>query len=317
MAQITLNPPSDLQNLPYLYITKVEITDKNTLIDMRYICPYNDSSWICANKEFYINGVYQLDRKKLVKTVNIPICDNKFWMTKKGSYRDFQLIFEKLEPGIEKINIVEGYGQNQFNFYGVIINNPLRIEKNEITTKKDPVIAQNNTKNQGNNTNKTTNTKTNNNKGNTKNNTTYNNKNNQNTTPVVVKEPEKPKLTFGTQKVGLKDSVNVRILFDKASDVITQNSMPELQKLLDFLKQNPTVVIELTGHTEADEANYNAKQKASNLQLSIGRINSVKEYLLTKGIPSHRVYTQAYGGARPISTDPAINRRVMMRILKY
>jgi outer membrane protein OmpA-like peptidoglycan-associated protein len=316
-GQITLNPPSDLQNLSYLNITKVEITDKNTIISMRYVCPYNDSSWICANKEFYINGVYQLDRKKLLKTMNIPICDGKYWLTKRGSVRDFQLFFQKLEAGVEKINIVEGYGPNQFNFYGVVINNPAPKE----TPTKEPTIAQNNTNNNRNNNQNNNNRNNNQNNNNRNNNQNNNNRNNnQNTKPpqeTVKVEPEKPKLNFGTQKVGLKDSVNVRILFDKASDVIKQESLPELQKLITFMKTNPTVVIELTGHTEADEPNYNSKQRASNLQLSIGRINTVKEFLVVKGIPSHRVYTKAYGGARPISTDPSVNRRVVMRILKY
>jgi outer membrane protein OmpA-like peptidoglycan-associated protein len=312
-GQITYNPSSDLQNIPYLTILKVEITDTETLINMRYVSPYKEGGWICANKEFYINGVTQLERKKLVSTLNIPICDEKYNFTKEGQFRDFQLIFPKLEPGIEKINIVEGYGPNQFNFYGVNIKNPAPKKNNEPTKNPLKASTNNTTNNQvsNSNTNKT-NTKKNNNTSTNNNNTNINNTNNQTTI-----EPEKEKLNFGNQKVGLKDSVNVKILFDKASDVIANESMDELQKLLGFLKTNPSVVIELTGHTEADEADYNAKQRASNLQLSIGRVNSVREFLIAKGIPSHRIQTKAYGGSRPISQDAAINRRVMMRILKY
>lgn len=312
-GQITYNPIADLQNLPYLNILKVEITATETIIDMRYVCPYKDSSWICANKEFYINGVLSLERKKLIRAINIPICDAKYHFNRQGDFRDFQLVFAKLTPGIEKINIVEGYGPNQFNFYGVVVNNPA--PKQNIT----PDIVKQTTNNKQNNkqNNKPTNNKPIISQGKKPQNNTTNTNKPTNNISKVEQPKEPPKLNFGTQKVGLKDSVNIRLLFDKASDVIKQESAEELQKLLNFMRINPTVVIELTGHTEADEATYNSKQRARNLQLSIGRINSVKEFLITKGIFSSRIKTQAFGGSRPISPDPSINRRVVMRILKY
>ncbi len=316
-SQITLNPKAGLQNLPYLNITKVEITDQHTIVSMNYVAPYNDSSWACANKQFYIKGIYQTVRKKLITAKGIPICDKKKWFTKRGQFINFDLIFPKLEAGIEEIDVVEGYGPNQFNFYNVLINNPLRAEKPIEQTQKPPVATTPQTtkktsttpkKNSSTTANKTTNKTT------TKKKTTTTPKD---TSQVVQKVQEKPKLIFGTQKVGLKDSVNVRINFDKASDVIKPESMPEMEKLLSFLTKNPTVTIELTGHTEADEPDYTPKQRASNLQLSIDRIHSVKNFLLTKGIASLRVQTKAYGGSRPISKDPSVNRRVMMRIVKY
>ncbi len=324
-GQITYNPIADLQNLAYLNILKIEITATETIIDMRYVCPYKDSSWICANKEFYINGVLSLERKKLIRAINIPICDAKYHFHRQGDFRDFQLVFAKLAPGVEKINIVEGYGPNQFNFYGVVVNNPA--PKQNITPE---IAKQTNNKQNNKPTNKkpTNNKPTNNKPTNNKpiisqgkkpqNNNTNTNKPTNNISKVEQEQPkEPPKLNFGTQKVGLKDSVNIRLLFDKASDVIKQESAEELQKLLNFMRINPTVVIELTGHTEADEVTYNSKQRASNLQLSIGRINSAKEFLIAKGIFSSRIKTQAFGGSRPISPDPSINRRVVMRILKY
>jgi outer membrane protein OmpA-like peptidoglycan-associated protein len=312
-AQTTLNPKAGMQNLTYLNITKVEITALYTIVDMHYMAPYNDSSWACANKEFYIKGIYQTVRKKLIKAQGIPICDKKAWFTKKGQFIKFQLFFPKLEAGIEEIDVVEGYGPNQFNFYNVLINNPLKTENQQATLPKPQTNStlpkQNTIKKTTNSTDKTTNNTT-------KTTTT------QETTPTKIdstaqKVLEKPKLVFGTKKVGLKDSVNIRINFDKASDVIKPESLPEMDKLLVFMNQNPSVVIELTGHTEADEASYTPKQRASNLQLSVDRISSVKSYLLTKGVATSRIQTRAYGGARPISQDPAINRRVVMRILKY
>jgi OOP family OmpA-OmpF porin len=328
LAQITLNPKAGMQNLNYLTITKIEITDQYTLVDMHYVAPYNDSSWACANRQFYIKGIYQTVRKRLISANGIPICNRKKWFTQKGQFIDFQLIFPKLEAGIEEIDVIEGYGPNQFNFYNVLINNPLK-EKQEnketpIEETKPIVVVPKKTmptKKVTTSTKTSTKTKTAGTTGRTaEKSIVSNNKtiSKADTTKIATKSsPEKPKLIFGTQKVGLKDSVVVHINFDKASDVIKNESLPEMEKLLAFLNKNRSVVIELTGHTEADEKNYTAKQRASNLQLSLDRIASVKSYLLTKGIASHRIQTKAYGGARPISTDAAINRRVMMRILRY
>jgi outer membrane protein OmpA-like peptidoglycan-associated protein len=335
LAQITLNPKAGMQNLSYLNITKVEITDQYTLVDMHYVAPYNDSSWACANRQFYIKGIYQTMRKRLISAKGIPICDRKKWFTQRGQFINFQLIFPKLEAGIEEIDVIEGYGPNQFNFYNVLINNPLKekqenketpieeskpivvVPKKTTPTKQATTSTKTGTKTSTKTGTKTAGTTTK--KSSVANNKTTNKTTNKaDTTKITTKtSTEKPKLVFGTQKVGLKDSVAVRINFDKASDVIKTESLPEMEKLLAFLDKNPSVVIELTGHTEADEKTYTAKQRASNLQLSIDRIASVKSYLLTKGVASHRIQTKAYGGARPISAEAAINRRVMMRILRY
>ena len=319
-GQVTLSPQIKTRNLSNIDILRVEITDENTTIDMRYTCMTNNENWICAKKEFYIKGVEQAERVFLLTTVNIPICEEKYYFkNQKGATRDFRLIFPKLEAGIELIDIIEMDVQNDFSFYSVAIKNPpnKKDEVEKIIQTQPKIISQKTT-------NTTTNTTTS--KTTTSQKTNANSKNvaqkkleTKPTTKKVTKTeiPEKPKLLFGTQKVGLKDSVNVQILFDKASDVIKTESAPELQKLLGFMNQNPTVVIEIIGHTEADEPNYTPKQRASNLQLSAERIKSVKDFLLTKGISPLRIQTKAYGGSKPISQDPTVNRRVVMKIIKF
>jgi outer membrane protein OmpA-like peptidoglycan-associated protein len=308
-AQITVRPSVEFQNLSYLNITKVQITETQTVVDLRYRCPYDNASWACANKEFYIKGVYQTEKKRLLAAKNIPICDDKHWFTRKDTILDFQLIFPKLEAGIEKIDVIEGYGPNQFNFWGVKIINPKKEEKEIVNQIPPPTITNNNTNNNS-NTNKppikTTTKKT----------TTIAKKDTVKVAPVVKTEV-KPTVTFNNKELKLKDSINVKITFDHASDVIEENSKPELNKLLDFMQKNPKLVILLEGHTEADEPFYTPKQKQSNLKLSIERLKSVKDFLTAKGVSPTRIQTQAYGGARPVSRDPAQNRRVVMKIIKF
>ncbi len=305
-AQVTVRPSVEFQNLSYLNITKVQITETQTIVDLRYRCPYDNVSWACANKEFYIKGVYQTEKKRLLAAKNIPICDDKHWFTRKDTILDFQLIFPKLEAGIEKIDVIEGYGPNQFNFWGVKIINPKKEEKEIVNQTNIPPNITNNTTNTNKTPIKTTTKKT----------TPVVKKDTVKVAPVVKAEV-KPTVTFNNKELKLKDSINVKITFDHASDVIEENSKPELNKLLDFMQKNPKLVILLEGHTEADEPSYTPKQKQSNLKLSIERLKSVKDFLTAKGVTPTRIQTQAYGGARPVSKDPAQNRRVVMKIIKF
>lgn len=59
---------------------------------------------------------------------------------------------------------------------------------------------------------------------------------------------------------------------------------------------------------------------AYNLKLSERRANSVKEYLVSKGIPADRIYTEGKGEADPIATNAtregrALNRRVELELV--
>jgi len=81
------------------------------------------------------------------------------------------------------------------------------------------------------------------------------------------------------------------------------------------LQSNPTVMIELSGHTD------NRGVAADNINLSKDRVETVKAYLISKGIDGKRISGKGYGGAKPIaSNDNAetrkLNRRVEFTIKK-
>lgn len=88
---------------------------------------------------------------------------------------------------------------------------------------------------------------------------------------------------------------------------------PKSFSLLDdaviILNQNADVTIELGGHTDSKGSNkYNKK-------LSQRRVDSVREYLINKGIKASRLTAVGYGEERPIDTNRtaegrANNRRV-------
>jgi outer membrane protein OmpA-like peptidoglycan-associated protein len=110
---------------------------------------------------------------------------------------------------------------------------------------------------------------------------------------------------------------NTRLLiffdFDKAK--LQDESFPELNRVIEFLKENTGVKIMLEGHTDdKGSADYNDK-------LSANRAKSVKEYLVSNGIDSERIETIGYGLKKPLSKEKtedarAQNRRVEMKIIE-
>lgn len=106
------------------------------------------------------------------------------------------------------------------------------------------------------------------------------------------------------QKLELKN-----VFFYQSTDKLIESSYPELDRIVDVLKLNPTVKIELDGHTD------NQGDAALNVALSNKRVLTVKEYLVSKGIDSKRVSTKAFGGSKPIApNDTEVNRKKNRRV---
>lgn len=104
------------------------------------------------------------------------------------------------------------------------------------------------------------------------------------------------------------------IFFETDSYELSPTSYPELEKLLLFLKQNPGISIEISGHTD-DTGTFEY-----NLELSEKRAGSVRGYLTDKGISAERINYKGYADTRPVDTNEteegrANNRRTEFRIL--
>jgi outer membrane protein OmpA-like peptidoglycan-associated protein len=105
------------------------------------------------------------------------------------------------------------------------------------------------------------------------------------------------------------------ILFATGSANLRPESFPELDKLVALLRENPTVRIEVSGHTD------NVGSAVNNRNLSRNRALSVRNYLISQGIAAERVEYNGYGFDRPIESNDteagrAANRRVEMEILE-
>ena len=105
------------------------------------------------------------------------------------------------------------------------------------------------------------------------------------------------------------------IYFDFDKTTLKSESFVELNKVVEFLKSNPSVEIEISGHTDSkgsDDYNQN---------LSQGRSQSVVDYIISQGIEGYRLTAHGYGESKPIETNDteagrANNRRVEFTVVK-
>lgn len=105
------------------------------------------------------------------------------------------------------------------------------------------------------------------------------------------------------------------VYFDTDKTELLPKSKTDLMVLADFLKRNPSVEIELSGHTD------NVGSKTHNLQLSEGRAKAVYRYLIEQQIAAKRISYVGYGDSKPIANNDSEqgksqNRRTEVLIVK-
>ncbi len=107
---------------------------------------------------------------------------------------------------------------------------------------------------------------------------------------------------------------NIYFDFDKAT--LKSASNKELNNLLQLLKQNPAMEIEISGHTDSKGSDdYNKV-------LSRKRAQAVVNWLVSKGIAKDRLRFEGYGESRPLASNDdelegrELNRRTEFKILK-
>lgn len=116
------------------------------------------------------------------------------------------------------------------------------------------------------------------------------------------------KLTAGASIV-LKN-----VFFETGKFDLKPESHTELNILLNFMNQNPTTKIEISGHTD------NTGTAATNLSLSENRAKAVYLYLQGKGIDPSRLKYKGCGDTVPIGDNNteagrALNRRTEIKVL--
>jgi OmpA-OmpF porin, OOP family len=107
------------------------------------------------------------------------------------------------------------------------------------------------------------------------------------------------------------------ILDDVLFDFDRSNLKPEAAAILDrlvaFMNENKDKRAELSGHTD------NVGTEAYNRKLSERRVDSVRDYVVKKGVDSGRISGQGFGESKPIAENKsaegrAKNRRVEIKV---
>ena len=104
-----------------------------------------------------------------------------------------------------------------------------------------------------------------------------------------------------------------KIQFSYAKAVLLPESEKVLDEVADLLKKQPELRLDIEGHTSND-GSFNA-----NMRLSNERAETVKNYLVGKGVDPLRLTSQGFGPTKPLNQgkteqERALNRRVEMKL---
>ncbi len=105
------------------------------------------------------------------------------------------------------------------------------------------------------------------------------------------------------------------INFEMNSPFLLRESFPTLNALSDILLNNPEIKIKVTGHTDL------TGDLEANKKLSWDRAESVRKFLVTKGVDSKKILIDGKGSTQPLvnSTSPEaskVNRRTEFEVLE-
>jgi len=146
-------------------------------------------------------------------------------------------------------------------------------------------------------------------------------------TPIDDNPKNEPKVQSIALKDSPKDSLNLKnvvvgvpvvlsnIYFESGKSNLLPTSFAELNRLLEFMKDNPLAEVEIAGYTD------DVGTDSYNMQLSVARAKSVADYVIQKGIAKERISYKGYGKTKPVSNNKtdegkSLNRRVELKFLR-
>jgi outer membrane protein OmpA-like peptidoglycan-associated protein len=130
--------------------------------------------------------------------------------------------------------------------------------------------------------------------------------------PTTKIEPTFELKTNPPQTVEVNQSVVLKnVFFEQSSYILLPQSSAELNELAQMLAANPTLNIEIIGHTD------NVGDPRLNLALSENRAKVVMNYLVQKGIAEPRIEAKGYGGKQPIASNDTEATRTQNRRVEF
>ncbi len=118
----------------------------------------------------------------------------------------------------------------------------------------------------------------------------------------------------------INDKIDIaNIYYENQRSSVDEKKSPGLKEIIDLMIDQPYIVVEIGSHTDANG------EEGFNLDLSRKRAESVKSYLVKKGIPADRLTTKGYGESQPINRckegvkcsdeELAVNRRTEFKVV--
>jgi hypothetical protein len=121
-AQNITNPAVGRAENTDCSISKIETTDKYTIVSFEYTAP-SDDAWANVNKEIFIKTDLSDKHYNFVKAENITLSPEKTYLTHAGDKITFKAYFQKVPKAAKLIDVIEsedGDGSTAyFNYYKV------------------------------------------------------------------------------------------------------------------------------------------------------------------------------------------------------
>lgn len=103
-------------------------------------------------------------------------------------------------------------------------------------------------------------------------------------------------------EVGETYVANPKILYDLAKWTIRPECYDHLDSIADFLIEHDQLVIEIGTHSDSRGSDQ------CSMQLHLKRSQSIRDYLITKGVRAERLIAKGYGETQLIISDKEINQ---------
>ena len=114
------------------------------------------------------------------------------------------------------------------------------------------------------------------------------------------------------QKIQVGSAVVLNnVFFESNSFDLKNESKTELNTLIELMTKNPTLKIEIGGHTD------NSGVEKDNEDLSKSRAKSVNDYLVSKGIAAERLTYKGYAASKPIADNKTAEGKAKNRRTEF
>ena len=118
---------------------------------------------------------------------------------------------------------------------------------------------------------------------------------------------KKPEIAVEKGKTIVLEGVH----FASGSAKLTPDSKQTLDKVVNTLKENPEIQVEIRGYTD------NTGSYKVNMRLSQKRAEAVRDYLVEHGIDGSRIQAKGYGPANPIADNSTPEGRAKNRRIEF